>query len=162
MPRPQRTDGKPKGTRRTDTPRRERAMQAGLTSETKPPERRGPPDVELLPDILYEMAKTHASYDQLGLIFGVSGAHIQQTYQKLVEQARAECCKNLLSAQFATAINDRNPTMQIWLGKQYLGQKDVSRTEHTGPDGRPVQTENQNFNRAVAYIPDNGRDHEAE
>lgn len=157
MPRPQRTDGKKKGTRRSDTPRRGKAVEAGITKETPKPTG-GIPVLVLVDDVLYEMAKTHASYDQLGLIFGVSGAHIQQTHSDIVEKARAEACKNLLSAQFTTAINDRNPTMQIWLGKQYLGQKDVSRTEHTGADGAPINTKNENTNRAVAYIPENGRD----
>lgn len=157
MPRPARTDGKPKGTRRQDTPRRHKAVEAGITQET-PKATGGIPILTLVDDVLYEMAKTHASYDQLGLIFGVSGAHIQQTYSGIVEKARAEACKNLLSAQFTTAINDRNPTMQIWLGKQYLGQKDVTRTEHTGADGKPIENKNENINRAVAYIPENGRD----
>lgn len=157
MPRPARTDGKRKGSRRSDTPTRHDAVKAGVTVEHAQPNG-GIPQLELVESVLYEMAKTHASYDQLGLIFGCSGAHINQTYPGIVEKARAEACKNLLSAQFTTAITDRNPTMQIWLGKQYLDQKDVSRTEHSGPDGRPISTENQNTNRAVAYIPDNGRD----
>jgi hypothetical protein len=157
MPRPARTDGKRKGTRRLDTPKRHDAVKAGVTVEHPMPNG-GIPQLELVDSVLYEAAKTHASYDQLGRIFGVSGAHVQQTYSDLVEKARAEACKNLLSAQFTTAIQDRNPTMQIWLGKQYLGQKDVSRTEHTGPEGAPIETKNQNINRAVAYIPENGRD----
>lgn len=28
-----------------------------------------------------------------------------------------------------------NPSMQIWLGKQWLGQKDHSKVEHTGTTG---------------------------
>jgi hypothetical protein len=45
--------------------------------------------------------------------------------------------------------------MQIWLGKQYLGQKDVTRQEHSGPDGKPIQTEKTK--RVVAYFPGAGR-----
>ena len=33
-----------------------------------------------------------------------------------------------------------NVTMQIWLGKQYLGQKDKQEVENTGKDGGPIQT----------------------
>jgi len=40
-------------------------------------------------------------------------------------------------AQYATAI-ERNPTLLIWLGKQFLGQRD--KTEVTGLDGGPIQT----------------------
>ena len=30
------------------------------------------------------------------------------------------------------AMSEKNPTMAIWLGKQYLEQKDESRIEHSG------------------------------
>lgn len=33
-----------------------------------------------------------------------------------------------------------NATMLIWLGKQYLGQRDKSSLEHSGPDGKPIET----------------------
>jgi hypothetical protein len=153
MPRPNRTDGKRKGTRRSDTPKKEAAVAAGLTEQLP-----GSTALVLSESVLYEMAKGMASYDTLGAIFGVSGAHVQQTYKELVERARAEGRKNLHAAQFLAATADRNPTMLIWLGKQYLGQKDVVRTEHTGLDGEPIKTQNDNTNRAVAYIPENNRD----
>ena len=34
-----------------------------------------------------------------------------------------------------------NATMLIWLGKQYLGQRDKASHEHSGPNGNPIQTE---------------------
>lgn len=40
--------------------------------------------------------------------------------------------------QFALA--DRHPQMAIFLGKQYLGQSDVSVVEHSGRDGGPIKT----------------------
>lgn len=161
MPRPQRTDGKRKGTRRSDTPTRHAAVEAGITIEDPKPTG-GIPVLTLVPSVLFEMAKSMASYDVLGKIFGCSGAHVQQTYQELVEKARAEGLKNLHVAQFQAATADRNPTMLIWLGKQYLGQRDITRTEHTGADGAPIETKNDNTNRAVAYIPENNRDNQRE
>lgn len=161
MPRPLRTDGKRKGTRRSDTPNRHAAVEAGITQE-QPKPTGGIPVLVLVESVLYEMAKSMASYDVLGKIFGCSGAHIQQTYAAIVEQARADGLKNLHVAQFQAATQDRNPTMLIWLGKQYLGQRDITRTEHTGADGEPIQTKNDNVNRAVAYIPENNRDNRRE
>lgn len=32
-----------------------------------------------------------------------------------------------------------NPAMLIWMGKQWLGQKDNINLEHTGPEGGPIQ-----------------------
>ena len=34
---------------------------------------------------------------------------------------------SLRRAQFRAAIEDKNITMQIWLGKQYLGQREPDR-----------------------------------
>ena len=44
---------------------------------------------------------------------------------------------SLRRAQWKAATEDHNPTMLIWLGKQVLGQRD--KTEHSGPDGGPIQ-----------------------
>ena len=38
-----------------------------------------------------------------------------------------------------------NVTSQIWLGKNYLGQRDFSRTEIANPDGSPVGRSHQDF-----------------
>ena len=38
----------------------------------------------------------------------------------------------LRAKQFEAAINDKNITMQVWLGKQRLGQKDKTETDING------------------------------
>ena len=109
---------------------------------------------------LLEAAKTHASIEQLAIIFGVGASTLAQRedLRAIIDKGRAIRKQDLLAAQFATAINDRNPTMQIWLGKQYLDQRDVTRVEQTGPDGGAIKTEQTM--KAVAYIPENGRDND--
>lgn len=47
---------------------------------------------------------------------------------------------SLRRMQFKTA-QAGNTTMQIWLGKQYLGQKDKQELEQYGKDGGPIQQE---------------------
>lgn len=161
MPRAQRTDGKPKGTRRLDRPSAANGPDAeasGLKWSIKDKPGPGRPKIELNEAVLYEMSKTYASYDTLARIFGVSENFIKEKYEDIVLAARAETRKALSQAQFHTAIIDRNPTMQIWLGKQYLEQKDVTRTEQTGPDGKPIQSEVTHKGQAIAYIPENHRD----
>jgi len=37
-------------------------------------------------------------------------------------------------------LAERHPQMAIWLGKQILGQSDVSVVEHSGRDGGPIKT----------------------
>ena len=112
--------------------------------------------IEIDHDALFEAAKTHASYRQLGLIFGIGEMTMRNNFDHIIQEARAHRQKELLTAQFDTAITDRNPTMQIWLGKQYLEQVDVSRQERTGLNGGPEKQEVTQ--KVVAYIPENGRD----
>ena len=53
-------------------------------------------------------------------------------------QQKKEAGKGILRAvQFKSAM-DGNPTLQIFLGKQYLDQKDKSAAEVTGKDGKPL------------------------
>ena len=116
----------------------------------------GRPEVVINEAMLYEAAKTFASYEHLAKIFGVGKTTLQMGYKDLIERARAETCKDLLAAQFYNAIRLNNPVMQIWLGKNYLGQQDKVIQEQTGADGKPIQHEHTH--RAVAYIPENSRD----
>ena len=51
-----------------------------------------------------------------------------------LERGRAKGRASLRRAQFQNAIKG-NATMQIWLGKQLLGQKDIVTTEHAGTIG---------------------------
>ena len=50
-------------------------------------------------------------------------------------------------------LSESNATMCIWLGKQYLDQKDHQRFEHTGKDGGPIETtDTRDMARAVLEI----------
>lgn len=56
-----------------------------------------------------------------------------------LEKAREQGKASLRRVQWQAAQSgDR--TMLVWLGKQYLDQKDVSRHEQTGKDGGPIET----------------------
>lgn len=153
MSRKPRTDGKPP--RSIKTPK-EKTHPAVSLKPADSEDGRGHPEIVIEEGQLYEAALTHASFEQLGRIFGVGGQTIYAKYYDLVMKARAEKQKELLAAQFSTAITDRNPTMQIWLGKQYLDQKDTSRVEQTGPGGKPIET--STTHRIVAVFPENHRD----
>ena len=47
---------------------------------------------------------------------------------------------SLRQAQFKTAVEDGNVTMQIFLGKNLLGQSDHRNLELTGKNGGPIET----------------------
>ena len=60
-------------------------------------------------------------------------------FKEIFEQKKSKGKISLRRSQFRMA--QKNVTMAIFLGKQWLGQKDVSRSEITGEGGGPVKTE---------------------
>lgn len=62
------------------------------------------------------------------------GEHV--TFAGFREQKQASFRISLLNAQIKKAIHSKNTIMQIWLGKQYLGQKD--KHEFTTNDTKPI------------------------
>ena len=59
-------------------------------------------------------------------------------YAAVMERGRSLGCISLRRKQMQMA-EAGNVGMLIWLGKQYLGQRDNLDMQHTGPDGGPVQ-----------------------
>ncbi len=49
---------------------------------------------------------------------------------------------SLRRKQMESALSG-NTSMMIWLGKQYLGQRDKQETELSGPDGGAIKTDNK-------------------
>lgn len=58
------------------------------------------------------------------------------TFHEYAAPKKAMGRMSLRRAQFVTAVQNKNVTMQIWLGKNMLEQKD--RQEITGKDGAPI------------------------
>ena len=56
---------------------------------------------------------------------------------------------SILQKQYDLAMAG-NPTMLIWLGKQYLNQKD--KQEHSGPDGGPIAISVEGAKAALADL----------
>lgn len=47
-----------------------------------------------------------------------------------------------------------NATMGVWLGKQYLGQRDITPIELTGPNGDPVKFSLETIDAILAHAQD--------
>jgi len=96
-------------------------------------------DLHLVED-LGKIQSTHAE------LAAVLGCHLETVrdrlkhdpeflaaYEKGLENGKS----SLRRIQWKAALAG-NTTMQIWLGKQYLGQRDVHHTELTGAEGKPL------------------------
>ncbi len=104
----------------------------------------GRPRVEIDMEMLASMVGIQCTAEECARILGLSSDTIDRRLKQITGKGFAEFYKkhsdegkmSLRRAQFKAATEDRNPTMLIWLGKQMLGQKDISRQENTGPDGK--------------------------
>lgn len=79
-----------------------------------------------------KLAALHCSYKDMAEYFGVKETTFRDHFRRDVERARHKLKHRLSEAMIENAINRMNPTMQIWLSKQWLGMNDG--TEHTQGD----------------------------
>lgn len=87
------------------------------------------------------LAAVMATDEEIAAFLGVSVDTLTrrgEAYQKAKEEGRQSGLLNLRRYQLEAA-KAKNPTMLIWLGKQYLGQKDKQEIEHSGSIARPLQ-----------------------
>src|ERR1700722_2286745 len=71
---------------------------------------------------------------EIAAVLGVSKDTLERNYAALIEKGRELAKCSLRRMQFKSA-EAGNVTMQIWLGKQLLGQRDRTEQEHTGNVG---------------------------
>jgi hypothetical protein len=110
----------------------------------EPPAKMGRPVVEFTDktwEQLEAMAQLHCTGEEMAAIIGVSydtlvlrvkerhGVTFSEWYKTHSHGGKM----SLRRAQFKTAVEKGNPTMQIWLGKQYLGQTDNVDITHHAP-----------------------------
>lgn len=86
-----------------------------------------------------EQAIAHGNtVDDAATILGVSKDTLERRFAACIEKGRANMRASLRKRQFELALGG-NVTMQIWLGKQLLGQAD--KVQHTGAGDGPIRTE---------------------
>jgi hypothetical protein len=81
--------------------------------------------------------------EEIGAWFGVSARTVenrrkQPKFAETMARGRAKGRISIRRTQMKL-MEAGNGTMGIWLGKQLLGQRDVTPVELSGPNGNPVQ-----------------------
>jgi len=88
------------------------------------------------------LARMHCTYEEMASVLGCSIDTLERRFKDAIEAARDQGKMSLRRAQWAKALgkNGRNGdrVMQIWLGKNHLGQRDTVEHEHGGRDGKPI------------------------
>jgi AraC-like DNA-binding protein len=89
------------------------------------------------PEQVSTLAKIHCTYEEIAAVVGCSTDTLKRRFADCIQKGREEGKASLRRAQFKTALGG-NATMQIWLGKQHLGQADDKREKDSAVD--PVET----------------------
>lgn len=113
------------------------------TPRERAPKATGRPPVDISAETIEGMASVGASIEDVADFLEVSRATIDRRFAKLFHKHKAGKRIRLQQAQFAQAVGRRagydkqgvmqpaiapNPSMQIWLGKQWLKQSDKVET----------------------------------
>ena len=126
-----------------DTNQTRRKAKAALDRKKTGPKGPSKP----MTDVDYERAKgaaaVMATATEIAMMLGMDKATLdirlkERGYDNFTDfkrQHRMIGKVSLRRAQFAKALHDRNSALLIWLGKQYLDQKDQSSVNHSSDDG---------------------------
>tara|TARA_Y100001937_G_C7053510_1_gene300262 strand:+ start:133 stop:489 length:357 start_codon:yes stop_codon:yes gene_type:complete len=84
-------------------------------------------------ETIKKLAQMHATFDEIAEFCGVSTKTLQRHYVHHIKKGRELGKISLRRAQFEKALSG-NVVMQIWLGKQHLGQTEkIEQTNRNEP-----------------------------
>ncbi len=113
------------------------------SNKTAPPKKkRGYAPKAIDPEQLKILASIQCTYEEISAVFGlkkrqfIDRINADVELREMIDDGWASGRASIRRQQFKL-LSEGNATMGIWLGKQYLGQKD--RQEHVGADGGPIQ-----------------------
>jgi hypothetical protein len=92
---------------------------------------------------LIELCKIMCTGEECASVLGMSYESLNNKlhaeehggFLEFLKRHSGEAKASVRRTQFKLAVEEQNPTMLIWLGKQYLGQKDKNELEHAGGIG---------------------------
>lgn len=82
------------------------------------------PKLDISDEDVLNLAKIGCTYEEIALFFKCDKSTIVKRFSHIIKEGHQEMKQSLRRAQLNSAIQKGNVTMQIWLGKQMLGQKD--------------------------------------
>ena len=84
-------------------------------------------------DLISKLATIHCTSAEIAEVAGTSVSTLEKRYKGVIDKGRADGKKSLRRAQLEKALNG-DVRMQIWLGRQWLDQKDTpTDEENTAP-----------------------------
>lgn len=102
--------------------KRRQALRKRRRTRSGPP-RRGRPRKAINPHQVEKLAAIMCSHAEIAAVLDCSDDTLTRHFADAIKKGREQAGQSLKKAQFKLALGG-NPTMLIWLGKQYLGQRD--------------------------------------
>jgi hypothetical protein len=85
-------------------------------------------------EIIARLATIMCSYEEIAMVVDTTVDNLKKRYSDIIEKGRADGKKGLRRAQYEKAVVEKDTRMLIFLGKQYLDQKDQpTDTQSTEP-----------------------------
>lgn len=75
-------------------------------------------------ELVWKLACMMCTVKEIADVLGLGEGQVTKKFGDLIDKGRSEGKKALRRAQFEKAVSDKDPRMLIFLGKQYLSQKD--------------------------------------
>ncbi len=75
-------------------------------------------------ELVWRLACMMCTNKEIADVLGIGEGQVAKKFGDLIDKGRSEGRKALRRAQFEKAVQDKDPRMLIFLGKQYLQQKD--------------------------------------
>jgi DNA-binding CsgD family transcriptional regulator len=101
-----------------------------------------------------QLAAVGCTDDEIAMLAGINESTLKRSFAPLLKKGRSNLRSTLRTAQVRKALGvlaeretpdgtivyqtPPDNTMLIWLGKQYLGQRDKAETQHSGSADNPM------------------------
>ena len=98
-------------------------------TEDIPKRGRGRPPADITPEAVEKLSALQCTDEELAAYFNVTTRTIEKyrlkpEFKEAMERGKAQGRLSLRRAQFRAAVDNNNPAMLIWMGKQILDQRD--------------------------------------
>jgi len=97
----------------------------------------GRPLLDIDEDQVRKLASIFCTYDEIASVMGCSKDTLEHRFSAVIKEGKEQGKASLRRLQWISAQNG-NVVMQIWLGKQMLGQRDMPPDESMTPEKMPV------------------------
>jgi len=78
-------------------------------------------------------------HEQIAVLVGIDDKTLRKHYRKELDQGMAKANAQVVKSLFGKCTSGDDTTAMIWWTKTRLGWKDLSRVEHVGSEGGPIQ-----------------------